>query len=84
MNTKTILDKLRNLFKNPQDRKNAIIKPFQKIKINSKHVTNIDLLAENINEYFSEIGPKLAANIEMSSINFKSYIINIRFSLNMI
>ena len=39
-----------------------------------KHVTNADLLTENFNKYYSEIVPKLAANIEESLIDFKSYI----------
>ena len=46
----------------------------KKILINNKHVTNVYLIAENFNKYFSEIDLKFAANIEVSSIDFKSYI----------
>ena len=42
--------------------------------INNKDITNVDLIAENFNKYFSDIGPKLAKNIEVSSIDFRSYI----------
>ena len=40
----------------------------------SKLILVLDLIAENINKCFSEIRPKFGASIEVSSINFKSYI----------
>ena len=46
----------------------------KKVLKSKKHVTNVDLLAENFNKDYSEIVPKLAANIEESLIDFKSYI----------
>ena len=46
----------------------------KKLVINNKDITNVDLIAENFNKYFSDIGPKLAKNIEVSSIDFRSYI----------
>ena len=46
----------------------------KKLVINNKDITNVDLIAENFNKYFSDIGPKLAKNIEVSSIDFKSCI----------
>ena len=46
----------------------------KKLVINKKDITNADLIAENFNKYFSDIGPKLAKNIEVSSIDFRSYI----------
>ena len=45
----------------------------KKLVINNKDITNIDLIAENFNKYFSDIGLKLAKNIEVSSIDFRSY-----------
>ena len=46
----------------------------KKVVINNKDITNVDLIAENFNKYFSDIGPKLAKNIESSSKDFRSYI----------
>lgn len=46
----------------------------KKVLKSKKHVTNVDLLVENFNKDYSEIVPKLAANIEESLIDFKSYI----------
>ena len=46
----------------------------KKLVINNKDITNVDLIAENFNKYFSDIGPKLAKNIESSSKDFRSYI----------
>ena len=46
----------------------------KKLVINNKDITHVDLTAENFNKYFSDIGPKLAKDIEMSSIDFRSYI----------
>ena len=45
----------------------------RKLVINKKDITNTDFFAENLNKYFSDIGPKLAKNIEVSSIDFRSY-----------
>ena len=45
----------------------------KKLVINNKDITNVDLTAENFNKYFSDIGLKLAKNIEVSSIDFRSY-----------
>ena len=41
--------------------------------INSKHVTNVDHIAGNI-KYFFEIVPKFSTNMEVSSIDLKSYV----------
>ena len=46
----------------------------KKLVINNKDITSVDLVAENFNKYFFDIGPKLAKNIELSSIDFRSYI----------
>ena len=46
----------------------------KKLVINNKDITHVDLTAENFNKCFSDIGPKLAKDIEMSSIDFRSYI----------
>ena len=46
----------------------------KKLVINNKDITNADLIAENVNKYFSDIGPKLAKNCEVSLIDFRSYI----------
>ena len=37
----------------------------KKLVINNKDITNADLIAENLNKYFSNIRPKLAKNIEV-------------------
>ena len=51
------------------------MKIFQKkLVINNKDVTNVHLISENFNKYFSDIGLKFTKNIEVSSINFRSYI----------
>ena len=55
-------------------KKNTVMKIFQKkLVINKKDITNVDLTAEKIYKYFSDIGAKLAKNIEVSSIDFRSY-----------
>lgn len=41
--------------------------------INDKHVTNVDHIAGNI-KYFFEIVPKFSTNMEVSSIDLKSYL----------
>ena len=46
----------------------------KKLVINNKDITSADLIAENFNDCFSDIGPKLAKNIEVSSRDFRSYI----------
>ena len=46
----------------------------KKKKVNNEQVANVDIIVEIFNKYFSEIDSKLAKNIEMSSIGFKSYI----------
>ena len=46
----------------------------KKLVINNKDITSVDLVAENFNKYFFDIGPKLAKNIELSSIDFRNYI----------
>ena len=47
---------------------------FPKKLVINKDLTNVDLIAENFNKYFSNIGLELAKNIEVSSIEFRSYI----------
>ena len=46
----------------------------KKLVINNKDITNVDLIAEHFNKYFSDIGPKFAKDIEVCSIDFRSYI----------
>ena len=46
----------------------------KKLVINNEDITNVDLIVENFNKYFSDIGPKLAKNTEVSSTDFRSYI----------
>ena len=46
----------------------------KRLVINNTDITNADLIVENFDKYFSDIGPKLAKNIEVSTINFKSYV----------
>ena len=46
----------------------------KKLVINNKDITNLYLIAENFNKYFSDIGPKLAKNFKVSSVDFRNYI----------
>ena len=41
--------------------------------MNGKDITDEELIAKSFNKYFAEIGPKLAKNIQKSSINFESF-----------
>ena len=40
----------------------------------TKTITDVHLIANHFNSYFTEIGPNLANKIEKSSINFEGYI----------
>ena len=46
----------------------------KQLGINNKDTTNVDLIAENFNKYFSDTGSKLAKNIEVSPIDLRSYL----------
>ena len=41
--------------------------------MDGKDITDEELIAKSFNKYFAEIGPKLAKNIQKSSINFESF-----------
>ena len=45
----------------------------KKIVVDGKHITDEELIAKSFNKYFVEIGPKLAKNIQKSSLNFESF-----------
>ena len=45
----------------------------KKIVVDGKDITGEELIAKSFNKYFAEIGPKLAKNIQKSSINFESF-----------
>ena len=42
--------------------------------MDNKNITDVKLIVENSNKYFTEIGPKLAREVETSSIKFEMYI----------
>ena len=46
----------------------------KKIIHKTKTITDVHLIANHFNSYFTEIGPNLANKIEKSSINFEGYI----------
>ena len=48
----------------------------KKVIVDNKAITDEKEIAENFNKFFTEIGPKLANNIEKSTINFKAYLPN--------
>ena len=39
-----------------------------------KEITDIKSIAENVNRYFTEIGPTLAEKVHSSSVNFHKYL----------
>ena len=45
----------------------------KKIVVDGKDITDEELIAKCFDKYFAEIGPKLAKNIQKSSINFESF-----------
>ena len=45
----------------------------EKIVVDGKDITDEELIAKSFNKYFAEIKPKLAKNIQKSSINFESF-----------
>ena len=45
----------------------------KKIVVDGKDITGEELIAKSFNKYFAEIGPKLAKNIQQSSVNFESF-----------
>ena len=45
----------------------------KKIVVDGKDITDEELIAKSFNKYFAEIGPKLAKNIQKSSINFEGF-----------
>ena len=47
-----------------------------KLNLNDKNLTTPKDIAEGFNDYFSNIGPELATEIESSNINFEMYAIN--------
>jgi hypothetical protein len=46
----------------------------QKLKIDGKIISNKETIVEKLNDYFLEVGPKLADKIPIITTNFKSYI----------
>ena len=60
--------KVTNTFLNqPKTFQKAKRETFSKVVIDNRHVANVHLIAKNLKKYFSEIGPKIATNIKMSS-----------------
>ena len=46
------------------------------LNLNDNNLTTPKGIAEGFNDYFSNIGPELASEIESSNINFEMYAIN--------
>ena len=46
------------------------------LNLNDNHLTTFKDIAEGFNDYFSNIGPELATEIQSSNINFEMYAIN--------
>ena len=44
------------------------------ICIRNKEITDLKTIAEKFNKCFTEIGPNLAKNTDLSSVNFDSYL----------
>ena len=55
-------------------RKKSTTQFLQKICIGNKEIENLQSIAEHFNNFFTEIGPNLAKDIDPSSVTFENYL----------
>ena len=51
-------------------------KMINELRVGENNFTNHEDIAEGFNEYFSNIGPNLASNIDSSNYNFETHVKN--------